>query len=125
MGPPCKASINGPCLVLSVADGTDKPSRDHAVWALENNQQVLTFIEQVKGILSLAVTPNDDAEEMLSRYRKKVEISGANVAAFDQAIIIARPRVKQKHLPKRRKSVNAVGHLLRVLHGLMTHMTFK
>ena len=44
-----------------------------------------------------------DADALLLGYSAKVEASGGDVAAFDQAVSIARPMVKQKP-PSKKKS---------------------
>ena len=104
VGPSCKANIIDSCFVRPVADGSDRPSSSDVGRAPTKNQQLREFIEQIKGILALAVTLNGDTDAMLLRYRMKIEGSGGNVHLFDQAVAIARPMVKQKKLPKKSKS---------------------
>ena len=103
MAPPCMTSIDGSSLARSVVDGTADSRNRQAGWAPEKKQQVLEFVQQVKGILALSVTLNGDADEMVFRYRTKIEAAGGDVEVFDRAVAIARPMVKQTPPPPKKK----------------------
>ena len=98
------SNTDGHHLSWPVSGGSEETGRGDAGWAPKKKLQIQELIVQVKGILTLALNLNGNAEDMLLRYRAKLEAAGEDVAIFDQAVVIARPMVPTvKHRPPSKK----------------------
>ena len=86
VAPLCSASGPDGCSGRPVVNSSDQLGSQDAGWAPKD--MTSTYVQHVRGILTLAQTLNGDVVAMIGRYRDKLAKAGADVASFDAAVVL-------------------------------------